>query len=109
MSKTLAEKAGNKIQMVQPIMMTVMRVITVTIIVLQELLPTKGLSYLCHIHLVMHQEEEVMLRKLILDPALAVSVAVDDLKRNQTFWNANFVYLALIYVMKVPNSSEKKS
>ena len=50
-----------------------------------------------------------MLRKLILDPALAVSVAVDDLKRNQTFWNANFVYLALIYVMKVPNSSEKKS
>ena len=54
MSKTLAEKAGNKIQMVQPIMMTVMRVITVTIIVLQELLPTKGLSYLCHIHLVMH-------------------------------------------------------
>ena len=48
-------------------------------------------------------------KEVDLYPALAVSVAVDDLKRNQTFWNANFVYLALIYVMKVPNSSEKKS
>ena len=63
-----------------------MRVITLTVIVLQELLPTKGLNYLGHIPQVMHQEEEVMLGKFILDPAaLAVSVAVEDLKRSQNF------------------------
>ena len=56
------------------------------LIVLQELLPTKGLNYLGHIPQVMHRKEEVMLEKFILDPAtLAVSVAVEDLKRNQSF------------------------
>ena len=85
-----------------------MRVITVTILVLQELLPTKGLNYLGHITQVMPQEEEeVMLGKFILDPAVPVSVAMEDLKRNR-FWNANFVCLASMYAMKVPNSSEKE-
>ena len=48
--------------MVQLIMMTMMGTkIAVIILVLQELLPTKGLSYLGPILWVMHQEEEVML------------------------------------------------
>ena len=52
----------------------------------QELLSTKGLNYLGHIPQVMHQEEELMLRKFILDPAaLPLSVAVEGLKRNQSF------------------------
>ena len=94
--------------MVQPIMMTVMRVITVTIIVLQELLPTKGLNYLGHIPHVMHQEEEeVMLGKFILDPALAVS-GWGGPEKKPKFWNANFVSLASMYAMKVPNSHEKE-
>ena len=55
------------------------------ILVLQELLKVEVLNYLGPIPQVMHQEDEVMLRQLILDPALAVQVEVEDLKSNQNF------------------------
>ena len=50
-------------------MMTVAATMTITVIaiVLQELLPTKGLSYLGRIPRIMHQEEEeVMLDQFML-------------------------------------------
>ena len=56
----------------------------------------------------MHQEEQLMLGKFILDPALAVSVVVEDLQRNQSFRTQSLFCLASKYATKVPNSSEKE-
>ena len=92
-------------QMIQPIMITMMRLITVTTVVLQELLPTKTLNYLGHMLQVIHHEEEVMLGKFIFYPVLTVSVTVEDLNRNNAnaleFWNANFICLASTLTKKV--------
>ena len=53
--------------MVPLIMMTaVAAMVTVIILVFQELLSTKGLSYLGRIPQFMHQEEELMLGQFIL-------------------------------------------
>lgn len=75
-------------------MMTVMAVITAIMLALQVLLPKKGdLAPIPQVMLQMHQEE-VILGQFILDSALAISVAVEDLKKTPKFWNLNFVRLA---------------
>lgn len=66
-------------------MMTVMAVIAAIMLALQVLLPKKGdLAPIPQVMLQMHQEE-VMLGQFILDSALAISVAVENLKKPQNF------------------------
>ena len=66
-------------------MMTVMAVIAAIMLALQVLLPKKGdLAPIPQVMLQMHQEE-VILGQFILDSALAISVAVENLKKPQNF------------------------
>ena len=76
--ETVTRKKRRKmVQLIMIVMVTIMLtmlLLTVIMLVLQTLLPKKGLTYLEFIPRVMQQgEEEVMLGQFILDPALAVS------------------------------------
>ena len=98
--ETVTRKKRRKmVQLIMIVVVTIkltMLLITVIMLVLQTLMPKKGLTYLEFIPRVMQQgEEEVTLGQFILDPALAVSgVMVKSTEAN--IFECKFLLLGII-------------